>query len=816
MTQGYLGSRVVAWITHKLTKPLREFTNVYLPEVAGHTSLRETALAGRRSEKRPLLGTRPVHQSIRNLTYLAIPACAALLVLQETRAQSPASVDTLIYSDSATAIIVELARARHQAQSLRLAGYRSRVFTRLEGHVGASRYGPGWTVFKYETAARMHWTRNGDLRVDIEGGRMAGTRMPGFGRDQMASFFEDIFGGDVWFIPSTVGDDIEIMGLPEAEALHPLARGAEHFYRYEITDSMRIVFPHRTVRILSLRVDPRVTHAYVVSEIGVDQPLRWRREARSLIAGRLWIDADSLDVVRLTGAFVGEGIWDEEDDAPRLVNLEADIEYSLHQNRYWLPHRQVLTVHWVFKYMPGADLVGSGITTFSDHEVDISPSPIAFNHERFDFDTTGYRSHYSGGRGSAVRYGTWHCPDAWEFERDSSDPRCGSRATTSTGINPDGTVWEVNLPTLDSLRNHEFGEDWRETIDLAGNEFLDNAVREIAKIGTTSPAVHAFARQPGGLDWKHVYNAIGFNRVQGLSLGGGYQLNLWPTYTTLHLNARYGSSDRHLLGSGTWRRDAPEGRFEFTAFRAVQDVEPWTNGTGIGNSLKALALGHDDADYYLAPFGFGISFRGYSGSFADGYASLILERQETMSNVSSSFVAGDLQMNPPIADGDYVRGTLSKTWHPGFSGTTSLTLGAQGLASEDSLSARFWSTALLPYASGNTIASLRIHGGVVAGHRLPQMSYRVGGPSTVRGYDYGLETGRTFWSVQGDIEWVVSQWWSPVVFADLGGIDFSGTPLVGVGVGLSLLSGWTRIDLARGMTMGGGYRLDVLLGIPIS
>jgi len=97
---------------------------------------------------------------------------------------------------------------------------------------------------------------------------------------------------------------------------------------------------------------------------------------------------------------------------------------------------------------------------------------------------------------------------------------------------------------------------------------------------------------------------------------------------------------------------------------------------------------------------------------------------------------------------------------------------------------------------------------------VPQMYFRIGGPSTVRGYGYGSDVGRTFWSIQGDLEWVVSQWWSPVFFADMGGIDFSDTPLVGAGLGLSLLSGWARVDLSRGMTHGAGFRLDVTLGIP--
>ena len=733
--------------------------------------------------------------------------------------QASAAFDTLVYHDSAAAVLVRLAQARHQIQSLRLAGYRAKVFTRMEGHVAAGRFGPGWTVFKYETAARLHWARSGDIKVDIEGARMAGTRMPGFARDQMAAFFEDIFSRDVWFIPSSIGDEITLLGLPDAAALHPFARGAEQYYRYEITDSLRISHPHRTVRIMSLRVEPR--DPSMLDRFDGERR-RWRREREpwSFFSGRLWIDADSLDVVRLTGAFVGEHIWEDDPDAPRLVNLEADVEYGLHQNRYWLPHRQVLSAHWVFKYLPGADLVGSGITTLSDYEIDLAESEIAFVHEEPGFrDPTPWAQiRFRNERGSGQVFGRWFCPNAWDFDHGvgPSDPRCGGSSVTTVGVAADGSLWEINLPTLDSLQSFDFGDEWGEAADLASTQSLENSMREIAAQVTGSSAAELYTQPVRGVDWQHVYNAVGYNRVQGPSIGGGYQWDLWPAYTTLHLNARYGFADRHLLGSGTWRRDGVGGRFELSAYRAVQDVEPWTDGTGVGNSLKALVFGHDDADYYLAPLGLGVSYRGYAGWFKDGHVSVTFEREQTMQRASSSPIGGTFQLNPAIVEGNYARGTLSKSWYVGFSGQTRLTLGAEGLLSADSVSGRFWGAAYLPYNTQRAIASLRLRAGAVVGSRLPQMDYRVGGPSTVRGYVYGLETGRTFWSAQGDLEWVVSQWWSPVVFADVGAVDFSETPLVGVGGGVSLLSGWARLDLAQGLTGDGRLRFDVVLQIPVN
>ena len=70
--------------------------------------------------------------------------------------------------------------------------------------------------------------------------------------------------------------------------------------------------------------------------------------------------------------------------------------------------------------------------------------------------------------------------------------------------------------------------------------------------------------------------------------------------------------------------------------------------------------------------------------------------------------------------------------------------------------------------------------------------------------------------MQADVEWVVSQWWSPVLFADAGNVDTFKNPLVGGGVGVSLLSGWLRFDLAKGLTPSSSVRFDVVFRIPMN
>jgi hypothetical protein len=746
-----------------------------------------------------------VSRRILVLTSSTILACGQAALPQRCFPQTTTPFDARVYADSATAVLVQLAQARHQVRALELAGYRARVLTQLEGRMSSGRFGPGMTVFKYETAARLHWARSGDVRVDIEGARMASMRMPGFAADQAAGFFADIFGGQVWFIPSSIGDRIQIMGLPEEDALHPFARGAQRFYRYEITDSLRITYSDRAVRAIKISVEPRddLDTGGVARDILGD---RWRvRFSRArqptLIVGSVWVDADSLDVVRLTASFVGQGLWNPEDDAPELVSLEADIEYSLHQSRYWLPLRQILTVNWDFKYLPGVDLPGEAVTVFSDFEIDLEHSEVPFKHAPPESGVTGRR------------LGSWHCPDPWDFDQNPTDHRCGSQPTSMVGVAGDGSRWEVNLPPRDSLESYDFAAVSGGRIDAASDQLVAGRMTEMAELSQAVQASGMLQQRFGGFGWQHASELFRYNRVQGLALGGGYAFNLWSAFTTIRLQARFGFSDEQLVGSGTWRRDSPAGRLDVVVYRAVRDVEPWTNGTGLGNSAKALVLGHDDADYYLATWGAGLEYSSRTGWFRNGKVTLEYERQETTPSQSSSPFAGGFPPNPPIAEGRYLRGALEKTWTVGFAEATRFTLGGEGLFSGDSASSRLWGAAQLPYRNGDMYASLRLRGGVVAGHDVIQMRYRLGGPQTVRGYEYGVRRGRTFWAAQAEVEWTVSQWWSPVAFVDVGSLDFTATPLVGVGAGVSLFSGWIKGTLAKGVTSQGGVRFDIYVQI---
>ena len=583
-----------------------------------------------------------------------------------------------------------------------------------------------------------------------------------------------------------MGDEIQILGVPDEEALHPLARRAERYYRYAVVDSMRMVLPGRTVRVVAVAVEPTVY-------------------GPTLLSGTMWLDADSLDVVRLMAAVVGENIWHDDPDSPVMRSMEIDLEYGLHQNRYWLPSRQIVTATFDYKYLPGATLPTTTVTTFSDYEL-VVDARLGFT--RLPPRVTGRRT---GAR--------WRCePFLWDVNLGRRDP-CGEESFVRTRIDPDGTRWEVRVPSLDSLDRFDFDSALDGSEQLAAEGLIRQRVGDLASLSQDLPDEFAADRRLLSVDWSQLFQVFQYNRVQGPTLGGGHVLDAGPAFTTLHTSARFSFSNRRVTGSLTWRRDGPAVRVDLEAFRALRYAEPWTVGVPIGNSLKALFSGHDDADYHLA-LGGGVRLVGYQGVLRDVDVTVRFERQRGMPVQSGSgindffFGSGLFQPNPPIAEGDFVRAGVIRSL---YSGRAMFRLGVEGLFGKDVSTVRAWGSGTVPYWLGGGSGVFRVRAGTLTGDPVTQMQFRVGGPETVRGHTYGVRRGQHFWSVQWEQELGSSAWWAPVVFADAGDFvvspyDFD--PLVGLGVGLSALNGWIRLDLAKGVNPDTSLRFDLLFRIP--
>ncbi|MGH7498936.1 MAG: ShlB/FhaC/HecB family hemolysin secretion/activation protein, partial [Gemmatimonadales bacterium] len=114
-------------------------------------------------------------------------------------------------------------------------------------------------------------------------------------------------------------------------------------------------------------------------------------------------------------------------------------------------------------------------------------------------------------------------------------------------------------------------------------------------------------------------------------------------------------------------------------------------------------------------------------------------------------------------------------------------------------------------------ATLDVKAGIATLPALPQSLFRLGGVSTVRGFEYGTVRGQAFWVARLDVAPIRARL-RPVVFADAGQAAlaadlFSSKALIGAGVGLSVFNGVLRLDLSHPISpdSGGKVRFDIVV-----
>ncbi len=134
-----------------------------------------------------------------------------------------------------------------------------------------------------------------------------------------------------------IGEGRDVRNVP-----HPLGRDGEDTYRYQVADSIRLIFPGRAtpIRVYEVAVRPR-------------------REDRPGMVGSVFIDVDSGALVRMTFGFTPASYLD-----PRTDRVTVRLEHRFWEAGLVLPHRQVVEVR---RELPELDLpVGSVIRATLD------------------------------------------------------------------------------------------------------------------------------------------------------------------------------------------------------------------------------------------------------------------------------------------------------------------------------------------------------------------------------------------------------------------------------------------------------------------
>jgi hypothetical protein len=318
--------------------------------------------------------------------------------------------------------------------------------------------------------------------------------------------------------------------------------------------------------------------------------------------------------------------------------------------------------------------------------------------------------------------------------------------------------------------------------------------------------------------YERLSDLLRYDRVQGLSFGLGYRVRApGMRFTNLFATVRYGLSDDRVTGRLSLVRDAPGGRLALSGYRDVADVDPLSRGQTPGNTLDALFVAHDNADYALTEGG-STSFETSLRTGLDLILSARVERQTSVARKAKSaindFLGGDgiFPPNPPVNEGTFA-GASARVVH---AGGIRWGLTADVLGGEARTTGRLFGD-LRANVGADAGATLRLKAGVATSPTLRQSEFRLGGPATVRGFDYGSARGQSFWAAQLDVTPFGGRL-RPVAFVDAGQAErpadlFSSTAFAGAGVGISFFGGVLRLDLSHPLTPddGGKVRFDIVV-----
>ncbi|MEO7986650.1 MAG: ShlB/FhaC/HecB family hemolysin secretion/activation protein [Gemmatimonadales bacterium] len=332
-------------------------------------------------------------------------------------------------------------------------------------------------------------------------------------------------------------------------------------------------------------------------------------------------------------------------------------------------------------------------------------------------------------------------------------------------------------------------------------------------------AADSFSDSPAhGIAYERLTDIVRYDRVQGLSFGVGYRVRVpGIAYARLYGTVRYGLSDQRVAGRLTVLRDAPGGRFMLSGYREISALDPFAPGHGFGNSLDALFAAHDNGDYLLVH---GVSLA-YEVPLRMALAlglGVNVQREESVDREARSAIndffggSGLFPPNPQVAEGTYgsfwarLDGYGKRRWR----------VTADLQAGDGRSTGRVYG-AIRQDFGGRRGATLDVKAGVATNPTLPQALFRLGGVSTVRGFEYGALSGQAFWAARLDIAPIRGRL-RPVLFADAGQaarVDdlFSSKALIGAGVGLSVFDGILRLDLSHPISpdIGGNMRFDIVV-----
>lgn len=730
-----------------------------------------------------------------------------------TRARLTAEAVGSAFGSPEARATFERAREARERQDSALRSYRATTTQRMSVHLGARRLGLEKLLFRGENVAEISWRREVGVRVRPVGSRMTVPMASDVSGDFVSAVSIPYFPGreQLWFPSSDFG--VVKADVDERDIIHPLARGAERFYRYDTGDSADIRLPDgRVIKLRELRITARkpdwrtfvgsfwfdrdggqlVRAAYrLATEIDI-----WgvaNEEIKKDIAENLTLDPvrDSVLRARLPReVFVKDSVerarignWqgrsadgDEEVPAwvsatmrPMRAKLDAiTVEYALYKGKFWLPraHSATASADVMFMRMPFRmdekftyeDVDGDfALATLppARNPFEATPSPDSIN---VDLDNDVEVTIAAGGGRRR--------PPTDSAARDSVEQRKYGRGKV-TQCRTDSTWTRVEERYERSLR---IAYDLPCDMDrLATSAALpaatasDEALFDLRSAEQLARALSMDLQVPWAPQRPTIRTGsdlFRYNRIEGLSGGVEVKQVLGAGYA-LRGVGRIGHADLHANGELALSRTNGARTITAGVYHRLSALNPeWAGALTFGTSLPALLYGRDEGFYYRN-YGIELGERREQRRGALEYR-LFVERQWTAgdSSVVNTFsfaralngrrFASFLQAEP----GDFAG--VSATWsrafldRPGGVRLVGTTRAEAATGTFEYARGSFESTISRPLF-GRAAAALTGAIGSSMGRVPFQRGYAVGGLRTVRGQLPGTQTGDAFWYSRAEL-----------------------------------------------------------------
>lgn len=734
------------------------------------------------------------------------------------------------YRDPRARELVLRARRARLEQDSTLLAYDAMSHERLTVGLGVGSIGRDKLFLRSETASRVRWRRGRGAVVNVVGARSV-LPMVTPGVHVMTDMLH------IEAIPYYPGREslLHIAGVKSVggstngpELIHPLASGAEAYYRFQSGDSVSFLLPDGTRGKLR--------------EVKVEA----RRPRADLIVGSLWFETRSGQLVRAVYRpslpldvveFVEATEKDAFDDVPKAVkpmifpmSLEITaltVEYELHEQRWWLPRMETVTgrMRIGFMHSPftreesyryasvnGSDSLPPIFSSATDSVRSTERDSTHRMRERAMHDATRDTALAGRERRKAERERRRAHDDELGAMNCSPGDTITHRSVRYGGALP----IVVRIPCDSASLTHS--KEFSPSIYDAGDELFATKDREELEKSLGLGLQAGWDPQRPTVHYGVDRGMLRYNRVEALSAGVLVESTLGSGYTA-NASARIGLADwrpnveLHLLrGNG-------DRTYALGAYRRLNSANDWGDPLSVGSSVSALLWSHDEGFYFRSAGAELTSTTSRSNAFT---WRLFAERQddaEKHTNFSLWHTLGGAGFNPNV------RAQSATAFGAGARYQAAYGLDPNGMRTAVDVRAE-GATGTFDYARASAEATVsralgaKLDGALTAsvgssvGSVPVQRLWFLGGVATVRGQEPGTQAGDAYWLGRVEIGRTFAGF-RPTIFYDVGwagaraGFARSVRPISGAGVGVAAFDGLLRFDVARGINPGHALRADL-------